>query len=39
VCGEDIDVTRTEEPEVLEKSTTDDENKEEKSLEDEIGEG
>jgi hypothetical protein len=29
VCGEDIDVTRTEEPEVLEKST----------LEDEIGEG
>ncbi|CAB4030010.1 wings apart homolog [Paramuricea clavata] len=38
VCGEDIDVTRTEEPEVLEKSTTDDENKEEKSLEDEIGE-
>jgi hypothetical protein len=39
VCGEDIDVTRTEEPEVLEKSTADDENKEEKSLEDEIGEG
>ena len=34
VCGEDI-----EEPEGLEKSTNNDEKKEERSLEDEISEG
>ena len=39
VCGEDIDVTRNEETDVVEKSTKDGEVEEEKSLEDEIGEG
>ena len=39
VCGEDIDVTRTEEPDTLENSSKDDKIEEEKSLEDEIGEG
>lgn len=39
IYGEDIDVTRTEEAEMLENSTKDDKVEEEKSLEDEIGEG
>lgn len=38
IYGEDIDVTRTEEAEMLENSTKDDKVEEEKSLEDEIGE-
>ena len=39
VCGEDIDVTRNEETDVVDKSTKAGEVEEEKSLEDEIGEG
>ena len=39
VCVEDIDVTRIDETDVVDKSTKDGEVEEEKSLEDEIGEG
>ena len=39
VCGEDIDVTKTEEADVDERSQKDPENTQEKSLEDEIGSG